>query len=478
MKLKIGFMGAIHPNMPGDDTGVLNKIMGDMEKMQNLYDYELVCIKEPLRSEEDAAKAVDFMNKEAVDFLMLITTSLGNGRVMIPVAKSNAPLGLWAIPEPVTCGVLQLNSFCGLNMFSAIIDKYWAHKDIRFKWFYGYPDSEMFKERFGITVKALKGVKAVKEARIGVIGDVANGFENFIFDERELNAKLGSYVYTRHGVPDIVKIAEGYSENEVSAYTAELLKVGKKSDRLKDEHMAKFARTAMAFEQFAKENNYNALAINCWPTFQQYYNIAICSVMSHLNNIGIAASCEADVPGVLNMLMLNAISNDKAALMDLVSIDDKDNSVNLWHCGPAPACFANEKGVKWDNHFNIGKYCDGKWVGDGVVADLTFKPGKLTIARMSCTFDDMFVMTGDILNKEGFEGSTGWMGNLTMQGTKLDAKMFIETLIDNRIDHHFPVVYGDISNELYELSAWLKLKTAQPVEYVPYMKNKVNKVLI
>lgn len=472
MQIKLGLCGAIHPNMPGDDTGIFKNIIEQLEKMKEPFGFDLVVAPNPMRSEEDSECMVRFLNEQHVDFTLLITPSLGNGRVMLPMAKLSSYLGLWALPEPANNGVLQLNSFCGLNMFSAILDKYWRNYDIPFKWFYGYPDTEMFQERFAITLRAMRGIKAVREARIGVIGDVANGFENFIFDERELEAKLGTYVYTRHSVPDLVRRAESVSNQNVDVYMKDILKEGRMTERVAEEQMKKSVRLMIAFEQFAKENRYDALAINCWPTFQEYYDLAVCSVLSHLNQVGIVATCEADVPGAINMLMLNAISGGTAALMDLVSIDEADNSVNLWHCGPAPACFADARGVCWDAHFNIGNYCDGKWCGKGVVADLSFRDGPLTIARTSSNFDDLFVLSGQVLHKEGFSGSSGWMGHLQMGDVPLDAAKFIETLIGNRIDHHFPVAYGDLTNELYEAAAWLNLKVTKPLNYVPYMRRK------
>lgn len=470
-KIKIGFMGALHPNMPGDDHGIYSSIVEKMRLLSNDLDFDICIFSRPLRNEKDAAESVDFMNTNAVDFTLLITTSLGNGRVMIPMIKLKSYLGLWAIPETQLSGVLQINSFCGLNMFSAIWSKYWRHYNKPVKWFYDYPDTKLFMERFGVTIRSIRAVKAVKEARIGVVGDVADGFENFIFDERELEAKIGTYVYRRHSVPDIVRIAEAISEADVNKYIKEILCDGKLADRLSKTDMDKFARVNLSFERFSEENDYNALAINCWPTFQQYYNIAVCAVLGRLNYKGIVATCEADVPGAINMIMLNAISGDKSALMDLVSLDEKDNSVNLWHCGPAPMNFADKDGVKWDNHFNIGSYCDEKWCGKGVVGDMKFKSGNITIARTSVFFDDMLIMNAEVdENKNRFEGSSGWVKNIKISGKSVDIKSFIETIVTNRVDHHFPVVYGNFENELYETSAWLHMRVLEPYEYKPYMR--------
>ncbi|MGE5606927.1 MAG: hypothetical protein ACM3YE_14720 [Bacteroidota bacterium] len=51
---------------------------------------------------------------------------------------------------------------------------------------------------------------------------------------------------------------------------------------------------------------------------------------------------------------------------------------------------------------------DNQWRGKGVVADLTFKPGKTTITKIEAGFNNMFIMTGDIMcDKRGFVGPPG-----------------------------------------------------------------------
>lgn len=472
-KLRIGLAGAIHPNMHGDDRGIYQSIIKSMKNLENKLDFELVPINEPLESEEAGRNAREYFDNEKVDFTMVITPSLGRGRVILPLARVNSFLGLWALPETELKGMLQLNSFCGLNMYSAIIASYLKEYDIPFKWFYGYPEEEMFLERFRITLKAIKAIKTLRQSRIGLIGDIADGFENFIFDERKLEKKFGTYIYTRHSVEDIVAKAEVYDTAAVGKYLEKINSEAVwRKDRVSTEHMEKFARVNMAFEDFIKENDYNGLAINCWPTFQQYYDLAVCSVLGRLNESGIAATCEGDIPGLLNMLMLNSLTGGKSTLMDLVALDESDDSACLWHCGPTPASWADEKGAKWDAHFNIGCSCNGKWCGKGVVTDLTFRPGAVTVTRINSDFDNLFVLNAEVMKgKERFEGSSGWINKLSIDDHELSIKEFINTLIVNRMDHHYPVAYGNVKDELFEMAAWLKINVMGVVPYKPYMQN-------
>ncbi len=474
-KVKVGLTGVVHPNMPGNDREIYQQIIKEMELLSNDKDFELVIIPEVLESEKASRKAKEKLEDNNVDFTMIFSASLGYGRVLLPLAKIDSYIGLWSIPEPTKSGVLQLNSFCGTNMFAAILKNYFKHYDIPYKWFYGYPESDIFMERFEITLRAMKAIKVLENSRIGLVGDIADGFENFNFDERLLDKKLGTYIQQRHTVEDIVAWAKDISKAQVDKDLEEFLKMGNcNKDRVSEEDIRKSSRVYLAFKEFADENDYNALAISCWPKFQEVYDLAVCSAMSRLNQDGIVAPCEGDIMGTINMLILNAVSGRKSAINDLVSIDQEDESFNFWHCGVAPACWANKNGVTWDQHFNIGEYKDnGEWDGKGVVADLTFKPGPITIFRMDNNFDNLLIMKGVVMeDKDSFYGSSGWVKNLQINGNTLSTKDLINTLIVNHVDHHFPTVYGDFTDELMEFANWKSMSVLNEISYKPYFQRK------
>ena len=474
-KVKVGLTGVVHPNMPGNDKKIYQQIVKDMKLLSNEKDFDLVTIPEVLESEKASRKGKEKLEDNNVDFTMIFSASLGYGRVLLPLAKIDSYIGLWSIPEPTKSGVLQLNSFCGTNMFAAILKNYFKHYDIPYKWFYGYPESDIFMERFEITLRAMKAIKVLENSRIGLVGDIADGFENFNFDERLLDKKLGTYIQQRHTVEDIVARAKDINKEQVDKDLEEFLEMGNwNKDRVSEEDVRKSSRVYLAFKEFANENDYNALAISCWPKFQEVYDLAVCSAMSRLNQDGIVAPCEGDIMGTLNMLVLNAMSGNRATINDLVSIDQEDESFNFWHCGVAPACWANKNGVTWDQHFNIGEYKEnGEWDGKGVVADLTFKPGPITVFRMDNNFDDLLIMKGEVMaDKDSFYGSSGWVKNLQINGNKLSTKDLINTLIVNHVDHHFPTVYGDFTDELMEFANWKSMSVLNEISYKPYFQRK------
>ncbi len=471
-KIKIGITGAVHPNMPGDDLGVYRQIVSDMIKMQDEYGFELVVIHDVLRSENDAEIARRFIDDNNVDLTMVVCPSLPFGRIILPLARVNSYIGIWSVPEPVKEGVLQLNSFCGLNMLGSIIGNYLQDYNIPYKWFYDYPETELFRGRFRVTVNALRGIKYLRESRIGIVGDLANGFENMYSDERELEKKFGTYVQSRHTVEEIVARAKKYSEKEVAETLAEYAREGTRADnRVTDTSMEKAARVNRALLDFAEENKYNALAISCWSRFQEVYDIAVCAPMSRLNEAGIVAPCEADLTSAVSMLMLNGINGKVSALNDLVALDRDDRSINLWHCGVAAKCWADSRGVSWDTHFNIGSYDGEKWNGEGVISNLQMKPGEVTVCAMNNHFDNFFILTGNIMkDKPGYYGGSGWVTDLKLGDRPIGIEDLINTISVGKVNHHYPTAFGDLHAELYEIAAWKGLALVDKMSYKPYLQ--------
>ncbi len=473
--VKIGLVGAVHPNMPGDDVGLFREIMERMDALAAELGFHLVCHSEPLCSEEDAEQARSVMDEAAVDLTLLFMPSLPFGRVMLPLARVNSRIGLWSVMEPAKSGVLQLNSFCGMNMLGSIIGNYLRRYDIRFKWFYGMPADEMFRERLVVTLQALRAIKTLQRARIGQIGGLANGFENLYIDERDLEKRFGTRVQTRHSVEEIVGRAKQIADSRVAAETASMLNDGPLNKAtVATAHLDKAVRVFLALRDFAHEQRYDALAVSCWTRFQEVYGVAICSAMSRLNNEGIVAPCEGDILAAVNMLMFNAMgAGGKASLHDLVSMDVQDSSINLWHCGVAPGCWANRRGVVWDTHFNIGRYDGNEWKGEGVVADMQFKPGRVTLCTMDSSLESLFILSGDMMdNKAGFAGSSGWVNNLQLNGEPTDLRDLLNTIAVMKVNHHYPAAYGDFTNQLNEFAAWTGMGVIDKVPYKPYLQSK------
>lgn len=66
----------------------------------------------------------------------------------------------------------------------------------------------------------------------------------------------------------------------------------------------------------------------------------------------------------------------------------------------------------------------------------------------------------------------GWLGELKLNRKSINARDFIYTILVQRFQHHYPMLFGDITEELMEVAAWLDLKLVVPIEYQNYLQTK------
>ena len=492
VRLKVGLVGTSQRSFPGDKKTVFENSAEKMKKLAAEWDFDLFVYEETVITEQDALAAREVIEAEKVDFLMLQCTSFAAGLVVSTLARTNnARLGLWAIPETRKSGVVSFNSLCGINMYSSIISHYLKEYDIAAKWFFGNADEGQFLHRFRVTVIALRAIKKMRHSNVALVGGIAPGFNDLYDDERRL-LKLfdGIRINRLHEYSELKEIAMGLPsdivEEKMMRLDAETNAVNEAVDAQihtrgcadKDGKMTLLevnARFSLAYDIFLKKYGYDAVAISCWPKFQDDYLFSVCAVVGEINDKGIVAGCEGDLTSTVSMLLLSYIAEDTTMLMDMLAMDTEDNSIMMWHCGPASKRFCQKNGYRYSLNYS-GKDHGGAdldhAVGTGIIRDMVFDEGKVTIARLTGEMDQMFLATGTFQDgsKESYCGSRGWLGELRLNGEAVSALDFVNTIMVKGFQHHFPIVMGDYSEELMEVMAWLNLKSVEKVPYQNYLQ--------
>lgn len=469
-KLKIALVGTSQLSFPGDKRERFKRSADTLQITADKMDFDLYVYPDEVINEDDAVRAVKACEGQGADFLLLQNTSFSAGRLAPVFARiKNARLGIWAIPEEAVSGAVPFNSFCSMNMYKSIIGNYLGEYDIPVKWFYGNAGEAGFDDRFAVTVRSLKAIKKLSAAKIALIGGIAPGFDDLYFDERKLLKRFDGMSFNRlHEFSEIKDRALSYKTEELPGAMKILSEgatgVHPKSAGLLETH----ARVYLAYKDLIKENGYDALAISCWPKFQTEMRYSVCSVVAQLNDEGIIASCEGDVLSAVSMLMLSAASGEQTTLMDLSDFDTSDETVLLWHCGPASRRFMGEKAFTLGVNYHGLPHTEGEELNCcGVVRDMVFAPQHITFGRLSGECDRILIAEGDFLGdvKPSFFGSRGWLGNLKLNQEKIRVIDFINTILTRNFEHHYPVAAGDLSDELFEIAAWLRL---MPIEKVGY----------
>ncbi len=472
--LKIGLIATHQLSFPGDKEKMFQMAITGMQQNAAKMGFEFVYHKNLVITEEEAKVARADMEEQKIDFLLILNISYSSG-FLAPVLYriKNAKVGIWSIPEGCTKGPVMFNSFCSNNMYQGINDKYLRADQIKAKWFYGYADDKRFQKRLSITVQALTALKKLGESKVALIGGFAPGFNDLYFDERSVLSKFPNMTINRlHEYDEIIKRAEKISDAEVSRYVEEEKGIAKTANAAK--HYIFSLKMYLAYRKFVEEYGYNAIAVSCWPKFQDDFKYSVCSVIGMLNDDKVVAACEGDLMSAISMIALQELSNDSTMLMDFSAFDESDETVLMWHCGPASKKFCRSNGYTLGENYSGMAHEKGKINGVGVARDMEFDESEATVFRFSGDMEYYLNVSGKFIGnkKESFCGCRGWMGDLMLNHEKISALDFTNTILASGFEHHYPIAAGNVSDAVTEMNNWLGIKPVKKIAYADYLQVK------
>lgn len=469
-RLKIGYAGVAFTSYFGEEYNQYGRAIDGLTDLSKRLDFDLVAVQNPVTDLVLAETAANELTDAGVDFLMIQCATVASGELLLPLSSVAPRVGLWGTPDPHQEGEIKLHSLVSVNHFASIITRYLGDDGPPYKWFFGHVDDQQFVRRFEITVRALRAIKRMSTARVGWIGGNSPGFYNMNFDHDKVRARLGTEVVA-HEFNEIVDLTEAANQDEARLVVSDLTAAAAEV-LTSDDAMLKGASLYLALKQLATSNDYSALAVQCWPMFQESMGIAPCMAYSWLGSEdGFAVSCEGDVPGALSMLLLNEL-NDRpgsSTLLDMTALDLPAASLLMWHCGVTPRHFANEDGIRWVDHSTLGRKSPETYGGAG---DQVFAAQNTTLAYIGDDASEMLVVGARIQDRDvkGFDGTRGWFTGFELNGESIELPDLVNTLVVRGHEHHYAVGQGDLTDELLEVAAWLGMRTVKNVGYADYLQ--------
>ncbi|MBC8390918.1 MAG: hypothetical protein H8E13_23070 [Actinobacteria bacterium] len=468
-RLKIALIaGAIAGSMTNfSDEGpkIYSKYQKDLCKLSEELDFDLTIYKDIITTEKKAMEIRKEIDSKDFDFILLFQPVYISGDIVFELMKTKAHFGLWAPEEPSKEGFLPLASFVCLAQNASIAGHCFKDSKKKFKWFFGNVKSKYFKPRFEITVKALTAVKNLKDAKVGQIGKIADGFRGMYYDEREIYKTLGINVVRGIEIEDVLAEAEKVDEKLVKAEVDRIYSACSKI-RVDDIKIIDSVKLYLAIKKICKENNFKAVALSCLPKIRVLKNMVTCLTNSLLDSIGIPSACEGDILSAISMLILNILSGKPTAVMDLPAFDGKDNSILLWHCGSAPFEMADSRGVICRKHY-VTDFAKPPFDELGPITDMIYPESNITVFRFTGESDFFYYFEGKTFNegKKSWDGSRGWVKELKLYDKPIKAIDLVNTIFTNNIQHHFPIVLKSVGKYIKEFAYWLDLKKIKRIEY-------------
>ena len=114
-----------------------------------------------------------------------------------------------------------------------------------------------------------------------------------------------------------------------------------------DAALLKMAKLGAVLDGWMKQANVTISAVQCWTSFEEFFGVVPCTIMSMMSDNLIPSACETDVPGTLSMYMLALASGTPSALLDWNNnYGSNPDKCVCFHCSNLPKHFFKE--VKMD----------------------------------------------------------------------------------------------------------------------------------
>ncbi len=388
-----------------------------------------------------------FLEECQPDLVILQNITFANAAYASEVLKKlDCPILLWTLREPVIDGGrLRLNSLTGAYSAANAIK---AFRKEPLNYIFGSPEEEEVRAKVGATIRAAKLKYDMRHLTVAAVGHTPQGFGFGRALDLEMLENFGASLESIEA-RELIDIAKGYSDEDVKDYLADAGERMCGLENTPEQNRKDFARLYRAYKEYVKDHHVGALASRCWPDFFTAFGTPVCAVLAMLNDLGVAASCEADTYGALSMYLGMQLTQQATFFGDPVSMDEKENTITFWHCGTAACSLAREDtGAKVDVH------CNRKI---GPTLDFGCKPCKeVTIFRIGKDSDGdfrFFIAGGEALDKpKQFNGTS------LVVKTNADAKNIVYESVEAGWEPHFVVAYGNVAAELEILAGMLNME--------------------
>ena len=186
-------------------------------------------------------------------------------------------------------------------------------------------------------------------------------------------------------------------------------------------------------KRIVEKYNLKGFTIRCFDLIEEYKNTS-CLALAMLNDEGIIGTCEGDVPSMLTMFFVKAVSDKTSFQANPSKIDLKTGNILFAHCTVPLNMVSN---INFMTHFESG-------LGIGIRGDLSERD--VSIVKLTPKLDRALFMSGKIVSNPKLSNYCR-----TQIEVKFEEDEGIYNLMREDFGNHVIVVYGNIINEFLNL---------------------------
>lgn len=239
-------------------------------------------------------------------------------------------------------------------------------------------DIPQIAEKIRLIANAHRAKAALKGKNLGCIGEPSDWLIACNYSPEAMMEKLGMG-FVKIGIDELLaEIARNeYPENE---YTQAF-----KSKGYKPEEVEKALYVYGAVKRLCQKYDLSAVTVRCFDLLDTVYTTG-CLALSILNNEGICGGCESDVPALLSMAVLGAVTGEPMFLCNPSRFDTKAGTAVFAHCTIPTTMLKN---FCLNTHFESGI---------GVAVQGTFDEGDCTIFKCEGDLSRYHAQEGRIID--------------------------------------------------------------------------------
>jgi len=400
--------------------------------------FELIELPQPITDLATVEQVIMQLKDLSIDLLLIFQATFADSTMVTRLSQAlQAPLFLWAVPEPWTGGRLRLNSLCGINLAAHAL----TLQDQKFDFGYGPPQDAEILEKVRLLAVAGSVQRHFRSTRLGVVGQHPDGMDSCHLDAPLIKTVFGIEIESID-LQEVFDRAKAISDLKVKQIRQDLDRALNNLPDLDQVALNGTLRVYQVLSDLAQEKDLSGLAVRCWPEFFTQMGCAACGAMSMLSDgfrgqTPIPCGCEADINGTITQLILQKLSGQPAFGTDMVGIDEKEELIALWHCGLAPLSMADTSTPPQGTIHSNRKL--------PLLMDFQLKTGGVTFARLSRSGGKLRMVIG---SGEMVEGPKPFGGTSGLFKPSSPTRLFLDLLMKEGLEHHISLTYGNFSAEL------------------------------
>ncbi len=397
--------------------------------------------------EDDCDRVVEYFKEQKIDALFIVNCNFGMENVVGLVASQlKLPTLLWGPRDKHFDTVVRYtDTQCGLFAMS----KQLKRANVKFSYIENCRLSdEVFDKGLKKFFAVANMVRNFKKMTVVQIGSRVKPFSCVMYNELELKEKFNLHTKI-YNLAEAVQDLQRIYDEEQDALSQELVELKNTFDcgELDDETLKKMLAIAHYYEEIALKNNTNIISSECWTGVTLGWGANPCLAMTLLAAKNIFVTCEWDMHMAITNILLVSASRGKAKPIQgefTCRHPHNDNAELLWHCGPFPLDYKDEK-VK--PYLYLTK------------PSFKLRDGEYTLARFQCEKGKYTLLGGKFNTCEGPETFGTYMWAQFKDLPKLERK-----LVEGPYIHHVSEVPGDYTEELEEFCKYVDDVTFDPLE--------------